>query len=464
MRVGSVVLSLLVLGSIADAERPRWQSDGSVRVGTQVFASTAAYVKSDVFRARGGRCGSEPTVTTTELALVAPSDCAMNQTLINADYEDNRTLVIQVIFHVIKRTDGLGDIPPALLESQIDILNEDFMALSGTPGAAGHNSKIKFVLARWTPDGQPTPGYQVITNDTWFEDPGSGAQNYPMKDALNWDPTRYLNIYTNDANGLLGYATFPAQSAGTPRDGVVALWESVGRNSPIGPPYDLGRTLTHEIGHYLGLYHTFQGCGTVSAPYTSGDLIGDTPRERSPNYECTPSESSCNGGAGIMNPIENYMNYTDDVCMTKFTVEQGNRMRCSIMNYRTVNTEPKAAFTAAVAQQTVTFTNASTDVETPTGLYYNWDFGDGQTSNEASPTHTYATHGMYQVKLEVVDPGSGANVATQSVMIEMPPMPDAGMDGDGEESGGGCCDAQTNASSMLLALPVLLVLRRRRRR
>ncbi|HEX4934946.1 MAG TPA: M43 family zinc metalloprotease, partial [Gemmatimonadaceae bacterium] len=350
------------------------------------------------------------------------------------------------------------------------VLNEDFMALAGTPGAMGFNSKIKFVLARWKPDGSPSPGYEVVTNDAWFEDPGSGGGTSPMKAALNWDPTRYLNIYTNDANGLLGYATFPPQSAGTARDGVVILWDSVGRNSPIGPPYNLGRTLTHEIGHYLGLYHTFQGgCGQAAAPYTSGDMIMDTMREQSPHYGCTAGASSCGGG---MNPIENYMNYSDDACMTKFTAEQANRMRCSIVNYRKINTEPKAAFTATVDEQTATFTNASTDVETPTNLHYIWDFGDGQKSNDPNPTHTYTQGGTFHVTLEVVDPGSGSNKATQSVMIvkpEPPPPPpgnDAGMNGGGDDNadGGGCCDAQNGAASYaLLAFPVVLVLRRRRR-
>jgi len=463
-------LAVLGLGSLAHADRPRYLPDGSVRLGTQTFATAQDYFRSDAFRAQG-RCGSEPEPEPAGFApLVAPTDCAMNKTLINADYDDNRVLVIQVVFHVIKQVDGVGDIAPELIRSQIEILNEDFNAIANTPGAAGANAKVKFVLARFDPQGQPTTGIEVVTSDAYFADPGSGGSN-PMKTALNWDPTRYLNIYTNDAHGLLGYATFPQQSAGTSRDGVVVLWNSVGRNAPIGPPYNQGRTLTHEVGHYLGLLHTFQGgCGTTTAPYTSGDLISDTVREQTASYGCTPEASACGGGQ--LNPIENYMDYSDDACMTRFTTEQSNRLRCAIVNYRTVNTEPKAAFTATAAELNATFTNTSSDIETPAQLRYTWSFGDGQTSTETNPVHAYATGGSYEVTLEVVDPGSGASTMKQMVTVEAPPQPgnDAGVDpedpdGNGGSGGGGCCDADGGAgSSAALALPLLIVLRRRRRR
>jgi hypothetical protein len=462
-----LVWSLLGFATLAHAERPRYQLDGTVRLGNKVFQNYGEYFESPEFRARG-KCEAEAPAALAELTTIAPAiapgDCAMNATVINPDYIDGRTLIIQVVFHVIKRTDGVGDISPAMLQSQLDILNEDFNALPGTLGAMGTNAKVKFVMARYKPDGTPTPGYEVITNDTYFDDPGSGGGTNPMKNALNWEPSRYLNVYTNDANGLLGYATFPQQSAGMPRDGVVVLWSSVGRNAPI-QKYNLGRTLTHEVGHYLGLFHTFQGGCTGTAPYTSGDLIGDTVREQQPNYGCTPAASSCGTGN---NPIENYMDYSDDACMTKFTVEQTNRLRCAIINYRRVNTEPTAMFTSTVDKATVTFTSTSTDAETPTTLIHNWDFGDGTKSTEQSPVHVYANSGTYNVTLEVVDTGSGTSKQTATVTAEVPPPPgvDAGNGGGGgdESDGGGCCDANTSgASYAVLAFPVLLVLRRRRR-
>src|SRR5688572_30887616 len=124
MRLTAALPILLASTAYGDV-RPRWHADGSVSVGTQVFSSTAQYLMSDAFRERGGRCGSEPpadALTPTDMNLIAPTDCAMNKTVINPDYNDDRALVVQVVFHIIKRSDGVGDISPALLQSQIDVL------------------------------------------------------------------------------------------------------------------------------------------------------------------------------------------------------------------------------------------------------------------------------------------------------------------------------------------------------
>lgn len=479
-----LVVAGLALGSAAAHAAPanrdavEYRADGSVRSGTQVFPTREAFHASAQFRESGARCGSRDPAPVMQL-LAAASDCGMSSTTINSSYNDNRTLVIPVVFHVIQKTDGVtGAIAPALIQSQVDILNEDFNAQANTPGAGGTNAKIQFVLAKLDPNGNPTTGIDVVTNNAYFADPGSSAQN-AMKRALKWDPRRFFNIYTNDAggDGTLGYATFPAEEAGGPEDGVVLNWIYVGRNAPGGAPYDLGRTATHEVGHYLGLYHTFQsGCGSSGAPYTSGDLIGDTAREAQPNFGCNAVASGCGG----QSPIENYMDYSDDRCMTKFTVEQVNRIRCSIINYRWVNTPPSAGFTYTANELVATFANSSTDSESaPTALRYRWTFGDGSAATDQNPAHTYAAAGTYTVTLEVVDPGSGTSTKTMPVTVtsSAPPDagngggnggPDAGLGGGGDDDAdaqaGGCCQAPGGAvSALLCAVPVGLVLRRRRR-
>lgn len=481
---------IVFAASTAHADRPIYRPDGSVKVGTKTYSNASAYFTSTAALTSGARCG---TPVEAPAPAAAPSDCSLSHTTINAEYNDARVFVIQVVFHIIKRTDGTGAVTPALLQSQIDILNEDFDALTGTPGAGGHNIKLQFVLAQFDPDGNPTPGYDVTTNNSYFNDPGPGSSS-AMKQALHWDTTRYFNVYTNDSAGYLGYATFPQEEAGGVEDGVVVLYSAVGRDAPAGPPYDQGRTLTHETGHYFGLLHTFQdGCSSPSSPHDSGDLIGDTVPESDAQFGCSPGPSACGGGN---NPITNYMDYTDDTCMTNFSTEQANRVRCSIVNYRTVNTAPTAAFTSSIDHLDVAFTNTSSDAESALGqLVSTWTFGDGGTATTTSPNHHYTTAGTYDVALEVVDPGSGTSTVTHSVVTVSPSLPDArppdppdahtnpgdpdarpadGQDADpgnpGDDTGmggGGCCQVPgSGTSSVACGLVVALVLggRRRRRR
>jgi PKD repeat protein len=157
-------------------------------------------------------------------------------------------------------------------------------------------------------------------------------------------------------------------------------------------------------------------------------------------------------------------------------------MRCSINNYRTVNTEPTAAFSFTNADLVVTFTNTSTDHESmASALHYNWDFGDGMTSTDQNPVHTYAAAGSYDVTLEVVDPMSAANSLKQSLTVAVTsvdgpidagvtPPTDGGNNGDATNAdsgstGGGCCQAPGGDLSFLLTgIPVGLMLLRRRRR
>jgi hypothetical protein len=403
--------------------------------------------------------------------------------------------VIQVVFHLIEKTDGTGHITDDQVNSQIQILNEDYEAITNTHGAPGTNAGIKFVLARFDPSGNPTTGVERVTNDSYFAegDPGSS----PMKAALSWDSSRYLNVYSSglDTSGLLGYATFPwdrtTQTANIKQDGVVLAYQSVGLNAAY-TPYDLGASATHEIGHWFGLYHTFQGgCGTANKPYTTADLISDTVAESTAAQDCTVKASGCVANQNA--PIENYMDYSYDSCMVKFTTEQVDRVRCGAVHYRWIDTEPTSLFTYNENMLAVTFTSAATDAEsTATQLHYNWDFGDGMTSTDQNPMHTYATAGTYNVKLEVVDPMSAANTSTQSIVVSGTGMGSgsgsgsgmgsgSGSDGSGNNNGGGdagttggnetggmngggCCQAPKGGLSFLLCgFPVAFVLLRRRK-
>jgi hypothetical protein len=325
--------------SAQPVQRPqiRERDDGSIEVDGQVrFRDFAELVRSPEFRQWGLRCGTPaPAFDDADGGAVfpnflagSPSDCTLSATSPAAVYAPSEGPLyrIPVVVHVIRRSNGTtGNISVACVQGAIEMLNDDFRARAGTQGAPGTDTRIEFFLAETDPQGNPTSGITYSNNNTWYDDSGS------YWNTLAWDPTRYMNIYTNTASGALGYVSqFPQESGtGTLSDRVVVRWDAFGPCATLSP-YNLNRTLTHEVGHYLGLFHTFQsGCGTSSC-YTTGDRICDTDPERDPRFGCPTSAASCS----TPDPIRNYMDYTDDACMWEFTPEQARRMRCSLVHYR----------------------------------------------------------------------------------------------------------------------------------
>jgi hypothetical protein len=292
--------------------------DGSIVAadarGTYYFADWQVYLDSPFFQEHGMRCGTDRIAL--PLSLMPTSDCSSSNTNPAAQYDPatGADYLIPVVFHVLRRTNGTNDVSDARIAQQMDVLNEDFGAFGA--GLPGTNTRIQFTLA----------GVTRSNNDTWYNDGGS------YYNTLAWDTDEYLNIYTNNAGGNLGYAFIPSGGGvvGNNFDRVVVLHSTVGRPAPYGSPYHLGRSATHEVGPYLGLYHTFQGgCTSPSGCFNNGDLICDTNPEASPNFSpCT--RTTC----GSPDPTRNYMDYSDDVCMNNFTPNQAFRMRCTLENFR----------------------------------------------------------------------------------------------------------------------------------
>ena len=426
--------------------RVTYDRDGTVEVGQYTFESIEDFQTSEQFWDGGHRCATEHAINPEAMIVNGDAaDCSFNFTHIDPRYNPDTVYTIPVVFHVIRRTDGQGHISESLLRSQIDVLNEDFRAMAGSNGAGGNDARIEFVLASQDPNGNPTTGINYHTNNQWFSDPGPGRHN-PMKQQLNWDPSRYLNIYTNDSAGALGYATFPQQSAGDYRDGVVLAWNTVGRNNPNGGQFNQGRTATHEVGHYFGLFHTFQdGCGSSNNPYGSGDRIADTPSHRNPDQSCQTRQSSCGTGA---TPIHNYMNYSPDACMYEFTSEQINRMRCSLVNYRVdliqvdggqqsspgAAQPPEADFGGSIDGLTVHLQDQSSGTDANI-VQWHWDFGDGNTSSQSSPSHTYAGSGDYTITLQVTDANGNTDSAAANASVQAPAAGGGELQNNQAESG-----------------------------
>ncbi len=218
--------------------------------------------------------------------------------------------VINVYFHVVNKGSGIsnGDIPQAMIDDQMAVLN-----------AAYSGWGYSFSLAPANIDR--------TTNTTWYNG-CYGTSETAMKNALHKGTAKDLNIYTcNPSNGILGYATFPSSYASAPlKDGVVLLYSSLPGGGAV--PYDEGDTATHEVGHWMGLYHTFQGgCNG------SGDYVSDTPAERSAAYGCPIGQDSCRNKSGL-DPVTNFMDYTDDSCMFQFSTGQDGRMDSQYTAYR----------------------------------------------------------------------------------------------------------------------------------
>lgn len=225
--------------------------------------------------------------------------------------------IINVYFHVIRQGTGVsnGQITDRMILDQMNVLNAAF-------GANQYGWQFNLVEVTDT------------VNANWFNGCYNSTTEMQMKNALRRGSADDLNIYScNPSNGILGYATFPSSYSSNPkRDGVVVLYSSLPGGSAA--PYNLGDTGTHEVGHWMGLYHTFQG-GCARSETGGGDYVADTPAERSAAYGCPVGRDTCTGrNFQGLDPIRNFMDYTDDACMWEFSAGQDARMDAQYTTYR----------------------------------------------------------------------------------------------------------------------------------
>jgi PKD repeat protein len=402
--------------------------------------------------------------------------------------------VIPVIIHVVYQTsqatiqNGSENIPYGQAISQIRVLNEDFNRTNADAAntraifqpVAGVFDDIEFVAATTDPSNNPLaePGVRRINGQTTFGTTvwTQSSCNSTLKPATIWDPNKYLNIWVVNFGtaGLFGYAQFPEGSAlpGMPTgaqtsntDGVVINYRSIGSNynadgTPVaGGPYitsplvagtDRGRTTTHEIGHWLGLRHSWGDGGC-----TADDFCSDTPWQGgdSPlttNCSTSHGRNTCSTidepfGIDAPDQIENYMDYSADVCMNMFTRQQVDRMRIVLLNSprrkELIGNTLFSIFGANVIGGfqglQVTFTNRSGVTGTePAITSWAWNFDAGTTpiggvsqttytatnvANANPPVITFNNAGTYRVTLTVSN-GTKTDVSEMLIFVRQPPL------------------------------------------
>ncbi len=325
---------------------------------------------------------------------------------------------IPVVVHII-HNGGAENISDAQVLSQIRVLNEDFRKISGTKGdGAGVDTEIEFELAKIDPKGKCTNGIVRIKSELTEH---QTYQRSMLKDLSAWDANKYLNMYVVNTinNGILGYASFPGGPIG--EDGIVVRDDAFGALGTVTNGNNLGRTTTHEIAHWFGLYHTFQeGCGIDIC--TDGDKVCDTPPVAAPNFGCPTINSCSNDSPNINDQVANYTDYTNDACKSMFTAGQRDRMQATLNTVRTIiwsnenliatgtdSNYVAPATCSVVADFTTLNPNiclgsdlnfVSKSLNSPTSYLWTFNGGEPITSTLENPTIAYNTVGSFDVKLK----------------------------------------------------------------
>ncbi len=268
----------------------------------------------------------------------------------NSKKSNEEIVYIPVIFHVLYNN-STTNINDQQIYSQIDILNDDYSRNNAdsinTPAmfdSLAADIRIQFCVSHQTPDGDWTNGItRTSTTKSTFE-LSSDEAKFDSKGGIDaWDTEKYLNIWIvpeiveGGMTNILGYAQMPGGSAAT--DGVVVGYNYIGNIGTVSSPFDKGRTLTHEIGHYFSLYHIW---GDDFNACTGSDFVDDTPNQASNNFGCpTHPHASCSNNGDM---FQNYMDYTDDDCMNLFTIGQKDRMLAAL------NTQRSTLITSGMCQ------------------------------------------------------------------------------------------------------------------
>jgi hypothetical protein len=249
---------------------------------------------------------------------------------------ESAVITVPVVVHILY-FNSEQNLPKQQIESQIAVLNEDFRKLNYDTVKIPDRFKefaadpqIEFCLAQFDPEGNPTDG--IVRVAVGIEEIGATDKYYRASTGGSdiWDPRYYLNIWVCEIDGkTLGFAYLPGSTTAN-KDGIVVDYRTFGTVGRLAVDHNLGRTTTHEVGHYFNLLHPWgneEGC-------EFDDGVSDTPLQEKPNAHCPdgPRFSCDNAPLGDMHM--NYMDYTMDRCSNLFTQGQKSRMLAALNNYR----------------------------------------------------------------------------------------------------------------------------------
>jgi Pregnancy-associated plasma protein-A len=304
-QLAAILVALSFLGNIGlvssntqNPDRQKTLTSNEVTIATQnehkpFVINGKSFVSQESFVRSGARCGTP-----------SPFNDDSTDTLQLSDFF---VRTVPIYFHILQSSfDPTGSVTDNQVYDQVQVLNDAF-------APAG----VQFVLG----------GIDRTTNDSWYSFGYGSVEERAAKTALRQGGKESLNVYTAGLDGFtLGYATFPKDYKNDPiNDGIVILNTSLPGGTAA--PYNLGDTVTHEAGHWVGLFHTFEnGCSGF------GDKVFDTPAEAFPAFGCPVNIDTC--PAPGLDPTDNFMDYVDDICMVRFTVGQNIRMRVQLAIYR----------------------------------------------------------------------------------------------------------------------------------
>lgn len=376
----------------------------------------------------------------------------MNNAILNFSQQNRgvATLIIPIVIHII-HNNGPENISDAQVSQGITDLNTAFA--NGYGASGGINTNIQFCLAKQDPDGNFTTG--ITRTVSTLTEMVSETQDLALKDLIRWDPTRYLNIWLvkeisslSMGSGIAGYAYFPS-AHGSAIDGIVNEagffgGTQLGFNSLT---YDNSKVHVHEVGHYLGLYHTFEGgCGNANCQI-DGDRVCDTPPDNSTvAINCySDSANTCNtddddlsannpfrpianGGLGDQNDmIQNYMDYGYQYCQTHFTPDQSARMNAALLTSRASLLQSHGCFDVCLTPLNAQFTASDTTIfiggqvvftiNNPNATY-NWYVNGVAAGTGATFTYQHSPTGVvgnYEIK--VVATNGSIECANSNTMV-----------------------------------------------